>query len=82
LNILLVEDVVDSGRTLAHVLEMLKTRLTKSLTVCLLLYKKYHREVPVPWITLVSMFRTNMYLGSGETLTNILATCVLSPRLT
>ncbi|MGD0610848.1 MAG: hypoxanthine phosphoribosyltransferase [Anaerolineales bacterium] len=48
LNVLLVEDIVDTGRTLAHVLEMLKTRLPKSLKVCVLLDKKYRREVPVP----------------------------------
>lgn len=47
LNVLLVEDIVDTGRTLAHVLEMLKTRLPKSLKVCVLLDKKYRREVPV-----------------------------------
>ena len=47
LNVLLVEDIVDSGRTLAHVLEILKTRLPKSLKVCVLLDKKYRREVPV-----------------------------------
>ncbi len=47
LNVLLVEDIVDSGRTLAHVMEMLRTREPKSLKVCVLLDKKYRREVPV-----------------------------------
>jgi hypoxanthine phosphoribosyltransferase len=47
LNVLLVEDIVDSGRTLAHVLQMLKTREPKSVKVCVLLDKKYRREVPV-----------------------------------
>jgi hypoxanthine phosphoribosyltransferase len=47
LNVLLVEDIVDSGRTLAHVLQMLKTREPKSLNTCVLLDKKYRREVPV-----------------------------------
>jgi hypoxanthine phosphoribosyltransferase len=47
LNVLLVEDIVDSGRTLAHVLEMLRTRNPKSLRVCVLLDKKYRREVAV-----------------------------------
>jgi hypoxanthine phosphoribosyltransferase len=47
LNVLLVEDIVDSGRTLAHVLKMLTTRDPKSLQVCVLLDKKYRREVPV-----------------------------------
>lgn len=47
LNVLLVEDIVDSGRTLAHVLEMLRTRSPQSLRACVLLDKKYRREVPV-----------------------------------
>lgn len=46
-HVLLVEDIVDSGRTLAHVLEMLRTREPKSLKVCVLLDKKERREVPV-----------------------------------
>ena len=47
-NVLLVEDIVDSGRTIAHVLEMLATRHPKSLKVCALLDKAERREVPVP----------------------------------
>ncbi|RPH63275.1 MAG: hypoxanthine phosphoribosyltransferase [Chloroflexi bacterium] len=47
INVLLVEDIVDSGRTLTHVLQMLKTRDPKSLKVCVLLDKKERREVPV-----------------------------------
>ena len=47
LNVLLVEDIVDSGRTLAHVLQMLRTREPKNVKVCVLLDKKYRREVPV-----------------------------------
>ena len=46
-NVLLVEDIIDSGRTLAHVLMMLKTREPKSVKVCVLLDKKMRREVPV-----------------------------------
>lgn len=46
-NVLLVEDIVDSGRTLAHVLTMLETREPKSVKVCVLLDKKMRREVPV-----------------------------------
>jgi hypoxanthine phosphoribosyltransferase len=47
LSVLLVEDIVDSGRTLAHVLQMLRTREPKALKVCVLLDKKERREVPV-----------------------------------
>jgi len=47
-NVLLVEDIVDSGHTLTHVLEMLQTRHPKSLKVCALMDKSERREVPVP----------------------------------
>ena len=47
-NVLLVEDIVDSGHTLSHVLEMLQTRHPKSLKVCALMDKSERREVPVP----------------------------------
>lgn len=46
-HVLLVEDIVDSGRTLEHVLKMLSTRDPASLRVCVLLDKKMRREVPV-----------------------------------
>ena len=35
-NVILVEDIVDSGRTIASVLEILTTRHPKSLVVCTL----------------------------------------------
>lgn len=47
-NVLLVEDIIDSGHTIAHVLEMLGTRRPKSLKVCALLDKAERRETPVP----------------------------------
>ena len=47
-NVLLVEDIVDSGHTLFHVLEMLETRHPKSLKVCALLDKEERREVTIP----------------------------------
>jgi hypoxanthine phosphoribosyltransferase len=47
-NVILVEDIVDSGRTIASVLDMLKTRKPKTLVVCTLLDKASRREVDVP----------------------------------
>lgn len=46
-DVLIIEDIVDSGRTLASVIEMLSTREPKSLNVCTLLDKFERREVPV-----------------------------------
>ncbi|HEY9076847.1 MAG TPA: hypoxanthine phosphoribosyltransferase [Anaerolineaceae bacterium] len=47
-DVILVEDIIDSGYTLASVLELLSTREPKSLCVCTLLDKAERREVAVP----------------------------------
>ncbi len=47
-HVILVEDIIDSGRTIAAVLEMLETRHPASLKVCTLLDKASRREVNVP----------------------------------
>jgi hypoxanthine phosphoribosyltransferase len=47
-DVLLVEDIVDSGYTIASVLELLATRHPRSLKVCTLLDKAERREIDVP----------------------------------
>lgn len=47
-DVLLVEDIVDSGNTIAAVLDFLETRRPRSLRVCTLLDKAERREVNVP----------------------------------
>ena len=47
-DVLLVEDIVDSGHTIASVLEHLQLRQPKSLKVCALLDKAERREAVVP----------------------------------
>ena len=46
-DVLVVEDIVDSGRTLSYLLEMLKNRGPKSLHLCTLLDKPERRVVDV-----------------------------------
>ncbi len=46
-NVIVVEDIVDSGRTLSHLLALLKVRNPKSIKLCTLLDKPDRREVPV-----------------------------------
>jgi hypoxanthine phosphoribosyltransferase len=46
--VLLVEDIVDSGHTIASVLGMLETRQPTSLKVCTLLDKAERRDAVVP----------------------------------
>lgn len=47
-HVLIVEDIIDSGNTLASVIEMLQTRHPASLEVCTLLNKASRREVDIP----------------------------------
>lgn len=46
-DVLLVEDIIDTGRTLSHVLAILGTRRPNRLEVCALLDKPSRREVDV-----------------------------------
>lgn len=46
-NVLIVEDVIDSGKTLSKVLGILKLRNPKSLSICTLLDKPECREVNI-----------------------------------
>lgn len=46
-DLLIVEDILDSGKTLSKVIEILKTRGPKSLKVCALLDKPDRRQSPV-----------------------------------
>lgn len=47
-EVILVEDIIDTGQTIAAVLELLETRRPRSLKVCSLLDKAERREVTVP----------------------------------
>jgi hypoxanthine phosphoribosyltransferase len=46
-DVLIVEDIVDSGLTLAYLLKMLRTRRPSSLEVCALLHKSAVQQVPL-----------------------------------
>ena len=46
-DVLIVEDIIDSGRTLSYLLENLKTRNPKTLRLCTLLDKPDRRVVDV-----------------------------------
>lgn len=47
-DILIVEDILDSGVTLSKLIELLKSRNAKSVKVCSLLTKPARRKVEVP----------------------------------
>lgn len=47
-NVLIVEDIIDSGHTMDHVLRLLNARQPASLKICTLLDKHERREVDIP----------------------------------
>jgi hypoxanthine phosphoribosyltransferase len=47
-NVLIVEDIVDTGLTLDYIIDNLKTRRPTSLRICALLNKQERRQVDVP----------------------------------
>ena len=46
-NVIVVEDIIDSGRTLSHLMELLKSRNPESIELCALLDKPERRVVEV-----------------------------------
>src|SRR3984885_734884 len=46
-DILLVEDIVDTGLTIAHLMDLLRTRQPRSVKVCALLHKPSRARVPI-----------------------------------
>jgi hypoxanthine phosphoribosyltransferase len=47
-DVILVEDIIDTGRTVSYIIENLYTRKPRSLVVCSLLNKETRRVVDVP----------------------------------
>ena len=46
-NVVIVEDIIDSGLTLTHVKEMLAKKRPKSVKICALLDKRARREIEI-----------------------------------
>lgn len=46
-NVLIVEDIIDSGRTLSKVVEILKLRNPNSIEICTLVSKPSRREIDI-----------------------------------
>ena len=47
-DVLIIEDIIDSGITLSYLMELLQVRKPKSLTLCTLLSKEARRVVDIP----------------------------------
>ncbi|MGB9589339.1 MAG: phosphoribosyltransferase, partial [Candidatus Hydrothermia bacterium] len=46
-DVIVVEDIVDTGRTLARIIEYIREKKPRSISVCAFLDKAERREVPV-----------------------------------
>ena len=84
-NILIVEDIIDSGRTLEYIISNLKTRRPQSLRICTLLDKRARREVDIPLdyvgFEIPSKFVIGYGLDYGEIYRNLPFIGVLKPQL-
>jgi len=47
-DVLIVEDIIDTGRTLSYITRNLRTRRPRSLRICTLLSKPSRREIEIP----------------------------------
>ena len=74
-DLLIVEDIIDTGYTLAYLLENLKTRKPASIKICCLLDKKSRRKVAVLWTMWGLISPTHSRWGTGWIMTSGTAIC-------
>ena len=84
-DVLIVEDIVDTGLTLTYIIDNLKTRRPASLRICSLLNKQVRREVDVSvdyiGFDIPDKFVVGYGLDYGEKYRNIPFIGVLKPEL-
>jgi hypoxanthine phosphoribosyltransferase len=64
-DVILVEDIVDTGLTINYLLDLLQTRKPKSLKVCALLHKPARAKVAVPIDYLGFTIEDRFVIGYG-----------------
>ncbi len=74
-DILIVEDIVDTGLTIAHLLDLFRTRRPNSIKVCALLHKPARSRIQVPidylGFTIEERFVVGYGLDWGEKYRNL-----------
>lgn len=84
-NVLIVEDIIDTGRTLDYLVRILRARQPMSLEICTLLNKPARREVDVPVKYIGFNIPDKFVLGYGldylQKYRNLPYIAVLSPEL-
>jgi hypoxanthine phosphoribosyltransferase len=64
-NVIIVEDIIDSGLTLTRVRDMLKERKPKSLKICTLLDKRARRKIEIEGDYVGFSFDDGFVVGYG-----------------
>ena len=84
-DVLIVEDIIDSGRTLDYLLRSLNARSPASLRICTLLTKPSRREIDVPidyvGFEIPDEFVVGYGLDFGEVYRNLPYIAILKPEL-
>lgn len=84
-DILLVEDILDSGKTLSYLMELLRDRGPRSLQICTLFDKPERREAPVEPAYVGSQIPDAFIVGYGldfdERYRNLPFVGVLEPHI-
>jgi hypoxanthine phosphoribosyltransferase len=84
-NVLIVEDIIDSGRTLDYLTRILRARGPASLRICTLLNKRERREVDIPvdyvGFDIPNKFVFGYGLDLDEIYRNLPFVAVLKPEL-
>jgi hypoxanthine phosphoribosyltransferase len=84
-NVLIVEDIIDTGHTLSYLLRMLRARTPKTVRICTLLNKPGRREVDVPVDYIGFDIPNEFVLGYGldyvELYRNLPYIAVLAPHV-
>lgn len=82
-DVIIVEDIVDTGRTLKKIIDILKTRKPKSIKICALLKKKIpgNEEVPIDYLgfTIDDHFVVGYGLDFAEAYRNLPFIGILEP---
>jgi hypoxanthine phosphoribosyltransferase len=84
-NILIVEDIVDTGLTLSYLLENLKSRKPASVKICSLLDKPSRRKVDIDiayrGFSIADEFVVGYGLDYNENYRNLPFVCILKPEV-
>ena len=84
-NVLIVDDIIDSGLTIDYLCRILRARMPASLRICTLLDKKERREVEVPLdyigFDIPNEFVVGYGMDFGEVYRNLPFVGVLNPEM-